>query len=69
MALVPATLAAQIQSMIVNANPNAPAEATPQITAFCNDLATAIDAYIRTATVTVTTACGSGPGTGTGLLS
>jgi hypothetical protein len=34
----------------------------------CSDLATAIDTYIKTATVTTTdvTTCGAGAGTGTG---
>ena len=37
-------------------------------TNLCADLATAIDAYIKTATVTTTdiTTCGAGAGTGTG---
>lgn len=66
-------MAQQIKDIITGANPNAQAESDAQIGAFANSLATAIDAYIKTATVSVTVSttgtASAQTGTGTGALS
>ena len=65
MALVKSVLQAAILSAFQKAQNDKTEQAKINL---CADLATAIDAYIKTATVTTTdiTTCGAGAGTGTG---